>query len=245
MAYTTSPISFNVNQLKNTCASCNLHTLCLPMGLSTEDLDQLDELIQTKRRLRVGESLYRAGDDFHAIYAVRSGFFKSTLSNQDGREQVTGFHMSGEIMGMDGIASDVYICDAVALEDSEICLIQYHHLESVLQSCNSLQHHFHKLMSREIMRDQNVMMLLGSMRADERLAAFLLNLSQRYAARGFSRHEFYLRMSRSEIASYLGLKIETISRIFSSFQFDGYIEVHQKHIIIKDMGKLEALISQD
>jgi len=178
MTSSLSPVSFNVNQLKNTCASCSLHTLCLPMGLSKQDLEQLDELIQTKRRLRTGETLYRAGEGFHAIYAVRSGFFKSTLSNQDGREQVTGFHMSGEILGMDGIASDTYVCDAIALEDSEICLIQYHHLESILQSCSSLQHHFHKLMSREIMRDQNVMMLLGSMRADERLAAFLLNLSQ-------------------------------------------------------------------
>ncbi|MBU6460430.1 MAG: fumarate/nitrate reduction transcriptional regulator Fnr [Proteobacteria bacterium] len=245
MAYSLSSVSFNINQLKNSCASCNLHALCLPMGMSQHDLEQLDEIIQTKRRVHAGETLYHAGEPFHAIYAVRSGFFKSLLGSQEGREQVIAFHMSGEIMGMDGIASDTYMCDTVALEDSEVCLIQYHHLENILQSCNSIQHHFHKLMSREIMRDQNVMMLLGSMRADERLAVFLLNLSLRYSARGFSRHEFYLRMSRSDIASYLGLKIETISRIFSSFQAEGYLEVHQKHVIIKSLEKLQELLHQE
>ena len=234
---------FNLEVLKScSCSKCNLRDLCLPGGLSDTELDQLDDLIRTRRSYRKGEHVYRAGDPFDSLFAVRSGFFKTTLLNEDGRDQVTGFHMGGELMGLDGISTDKHPCDAVALEDSELCVIPFARLEELSRETPSLQRHIHKIMSKEIVSDQSVMMLLGSMRAEERIAAFLLNLSQRMTARGYSPSEFYLRMTREEIGSYLGLKLETVSRVFSRFQNDGLIAVQQKHIRILDIPKLHTIV---
>jgi CRP/FNR family transcriptional regulator len=204
----------------------------------------VDELVYTRRRIARGESLYRAGDAFASLYAVRSGFFKTTQTLEDGREQVTGFHMAGEIMGMDGIGPDKHPCNAVALEDSEACVIPYSRLESLGREILGLQHQFHKVMSREIVREHGVMLLLGTMRAEERLAAFLLNLSQRFIARGFSQSEFHLRMTREEIGSYLGLKLETVSRAFSRFQEEKLVSVQQKFIRILDLAGLKRAMGE-
>ena len=167
-----------------------------------------------------------------SLYAVRTGFFKTCVSAEDGRDQVTGFQMAGELLGLDGISTDRHTCDAVALEDSQVCVIPYHQLEELSREVSDLQRQFHQIMSREIVRDHGVMLLLGSMRAEERLAAFLLNLTQRLQARGFSGSSLVLRMTREEIGSYLGLKLETVSRAFSRFQDDGLLEVEQRHIRI-------------
>ncbi|HEX5803337.1 MAG TPA: cyclic nucleotide-binding domain-containing protein, partial [Azospira sp.] len=201
--------------VKTACSNCNLHEICLPLGLSHDEIEKLDELVSIRRRLKRGEHLYRAGEPFSSIYAVRSGFFKTDVLLEDGREQVTGFQMTGELLGLDGISTETHSCNAVALEDSDVCTIPFSNLEGLSREIQTLQHHFHKVMSREIVRDHGVMMLLGTMRAEERLAAFLLNLSQRFTARGYSPAEFYLRMTREEIGSYLGLKLETVSRAFS------------------------------
>ncbi|MEW6312839.1 MAG: fumarate/nitrate reduction transcriptional regulator Fnr [Pseudomonadota bacterium] len=237
-----NPIS--INHLKTACSSCSLHELCLPLGLSETEIAQLDQLVNRKRHCKRGDSLYRAGAPFQSLFAIRTGFFKTQVLHDDGREQVTGFHMLGEIMGMDAISSDTHTCDAVALEDSEICEIPFAHLEQLGRDIPALQHHLHKIMSREIVRDHGVMLLLGSMKAEERLAAFLLNLSQRFAARGYSPSAFHLRMTREEIGSYLGLKLETVSRTFSRFQKEGLIAVQNKEVQIKDMTALKALLSQ-
>ncbi len=229
--------------IKTACSSCNLRELCLPYGLNLEELERLDDLVSTRRRIKRGDHLYRAGEPFDAIYAIRSGFFKTDVLLEDGRDQVTGFQMAGELLGLDGISTEHHTCNAIALEDSEICSIPFNRLESLSREIHTLQRHFHKVMSREIVRDHGVMMLLGTMRAEERLAAFLLNLSQRFTARGFSHAEFYLRMTREEIGSYLGLKLETVSRAFSRFQEEGYIAVQQKHIRILDVGGLKALMN--
>lgn len=229
--------------IKTACSNCNLRELCLPYGLSEEELDKLDDLVSTRRRIKRGEHLYRAGTAFDAIYAIRSGFFKTDVLLEDGRDQVTGFQMAGELLGLDGISTEHHTCNAIALEDSEICAIPFPHLETLSRDIPTLQHHFHKVMSREIVRDHGVMMLLGTMRAEERLAAFLLNLSQRFTARGFSHAEFYLRMTREEIGSYLGLKLETVSRAFSRFQEEGHIAVQQKHIRILNVSGLKALMN--
>lgn len=244
------PQTYPLNQelslsiIKTACSNCNLRELCLPFGLSLEELERLDELVSTRRRIKRGEQLYRAGDAFDSIYAIRSGFFKTDVLLEDGRDQVTGFQMAGELLGLDGISTEHHTCNAIALEDSEVCSIPFLRLESLSREIHTLQHHFHKVMSREIVRDHGVMMLLGTMRAEERLAAFLLNLSQRFTARGFSHAEFYLRMTREEIGSYLGLKLETVSRAFSKFQEEGYIAVQQKHIRILDVTGLKALMNQ-
>lgn len=228
--------------IETQCSNCNLRELCLPLGLTQSEMDRLDNLVSTRRRIKRGENLYRAGNRFEAIYAIRSGFFKTDVLLEDGRDQVTGFQMAGELLGLDGICTENHTCNAIALEDSEICSIPYGRLESISREIPTLQHHFHKVMSREIVRDHGVMMLLGTMRAEERLAAFLLNLSQRFNARGFSSSEFYLRMTREEIGSYLGLKLETVSRAFSRFQDEGMITVQQKHIRIIDIDKLKTLV---
>ncbi len=229
--------------IKLACSQCSLNELCLSEGLSGDDLERLDVLVGTRRKLRRNQHLYRADDPFEALYAVRTGFFKTDVLLEDGREQVTGFQMTGEILGMDGISGDKHSCNAVALEDSEVCIIPFAELEHLSHEIRALQHNFHKVMSRELVRDQGVMMLLGTMRAEERLAAFLLNLSQRFTLRGYSAVEFHLRMTREEIGSYLGLKLETVSRAFSHFQETGLVAVQQKHIRILDAAGLKALLN--
>jgi CRP/FNR family transcriptional regulator len=230
----------NIAKMQTRCTSCNLRELCLPCGLTGSDASRAEELVYTRRRVKRGESLYRAGDPFVSLYALRSGFFKTSLMLADGRDQVTAFHMGGEMLGMDGIGSGAHGTSAIALEDSEVCVIPYARLQELTHDIPLLQNQFHKVMSREITREHGVMMLLGSMRAEERLAAFLLNLAQRFSARGYSGSDFYLRMTREEIGSYLGLKLETVSRAFSKFQEDGLISVQQKHVRILDTDGLRA-----
>ena len=188
-------------------------------------------------------ALFNNGDRFSSLYAVRSGFFKTRVTSVDGRDQVTGFQMTGEILGMDGIVNDHHSCDAVALEDAEVCVMPFDRIESLSREFSALQHHVHKIMSREIVRDHGVMLLLGSMRAEERLAAFLLNLVQRLHSRGFSQSELVLRMTREEIGSYLGMKLETVSRTFSRFVEEDIIEVKQRHVQIKDTEALRRLVN--
>jgi CRP/FNR family transcriptional regulator, anaerobic regulatory protein len=231
--------------LKTVCSSCTLRELCLPIGLSKQEVETLEGLIYQRRTCKRGEHLYRAGVPFQSLYAIRSGFCKTYVIHEDGREQVTGFYMMGEITGLDGISTDAHTCHAVALEDSEICEVPFDKLEELSRDMPSLQHHFHKMMSREIVRDHGVMLLLGSMKAEERLATFLINLSQRFQARGYSPDSFHLRMTREEIGSYLGLKLETVSRLFSRFHEDGLIGVQNKFIELKDIEGLKAVIGQD
>jgi CRP/FNR family transcriptional regulator len=231
--------SSTVSRVPTQCSSCNLREVCLPCGLNGPEVAMLGDLVYTRRRVKRGESLFHAGSDFDSIFAVRSGFFKSSVLLEDGRDQVTGFHMAGEVLGMDGIGTGHHTSDVVALEDSEVCIIPYERLEQP-----GLQRQLQKVMSRELVRDQGVMMLLGTMRAEERHAAFLLNLSQRFVARGFSSHEFHLRMTRDEIGSYLGLSLETVSRLFSRFQAGKLIAVQQKHIRILDVPGLRAVMVQ-
>lgn len=229
--------------LKVACSSCNLRELCLPVGFSEAELARLDALVALRRSVRRGETLFRSGDPFEAVYAVRTGFFKTRVSSEDGRDQVTGFQMAGELLGLDGISNDRHSCDAVALEDSQVCVIPYGQLERLSREFTDLQRQFHKILSREIVRDHGVMLLLGSMRAEERLAAFLLNLAQRLQARGFSASSLVLRMTREEIGTYLGLKLETVSRCFSRFQEEGVLEVKQRQIRILDQGALQKLVN--
>lgn len=202
----------------------------MPVMLNDKEINELDSVIRHSRRLKKGEYLFRAGEPFRSVYAVRTGFFKTIVNSQDGRDQVTGFFMSGELLGLDGICNNFYSCDAVALEDSEVCELPFMNLEHAGSLIPAVQTHFYKLMSREIVRNQEIMLMLGNMRAEERLAAFLMNLSQRLNNRGFAANDFILRMSREEIGSYLGLKLETVSRTLSKFQHEGLIKVEHKHI---------------
>jgi CRP/FNR family transcriptional regulator, anaerobic regulatory protein len=228
----------SVAPLQTRCSTCHLRDLCLPCGLNGSDIDRLDSLTFARRRVPAGKTLYREGDKFQYIYAVRMGTFKSSLMVADGREQVSGFHMAGELMGLDGLAQGSHASSTIALEDAEVCAIPYAHLDELAVQSSDLQRAIGRLMSREIVREHSLMMLLGSMNAEERLAAFLLNLSQRLKARGYSAIEFHLRMSRAEIGSYLGMKLETVSRTFSALQAQHLLEVDKRHIRILDLDGL-------
>ncbi len=229
--------------IKVACSNCNLRELCMPVGLSEVEMDRLDDLVATRRKVKRGQTLFTNGETFTSLYAIRTGFFKTCLATEDGRDQVTGFQMAGEIIGLDGIVHDRHTCDAVALEDAEVCVMPFDRIEELSREVTALQTHVHKIMSREIVREHGVMLLLGSMRAEERLAAFLLNLVQRLHARGFSQSELVLRMTREEIGSYLGLKLETVSRTFSKFVEEGMVEVKQRHVRILDTDALHALVN--
>ena len=233
----------NKESIKVACSNCNLRELCMPMGLSEQELRRVDELVAVRRTVKRGASLFHNGEKFTSVYAIRTGFFKTTVNTEDGRDQVTGFQMAGEIIGLDGIVNELHTCDAIALEDAEVCVLPFDRIEEISREINSLQRHVHKIMSREIVREHGVMLLLGSMRAEERLAAFLLNLVQRLQARGFSKSELILRMTREEIGSYLGMKLETVSRTFSKFADDGLVEVKQRHIHICDADALKRIVN--
>ncbi len=230
--------------LKTACSNCNLRELCMPLGFTNQEMKKIDDVVKTRHRIKQGELLFSNGDTFTSLYAIRTGFFKSSISTEDGREQVIGFQMAGEIIGMDGIANDLHSCNAVALEDAEVCVMPFANIEALSREFPELQRHIHKVMSREIVRENSVMMLLGNMRAEERLAGFLLNLVQRLYARGFSQSEIILRMTREEIGSYLGMKLETVSRTFSKFSDEGIIEVKQRYVRIIEADALKKIFNQ-
>jgi CRP/FNR family transcriptional regulator len=230
-----------VQTLKAGCAACSMHQLCLPMGLEDADIERLDSIIGQRRRLARDEALYKAGDPFRNLYAVRFGHFKTYQVNAAGEAQITGFQMAGELLGMDAISGDRHHCDAVALEDSEVCEIPFANLEELFGQVPALLRHFHRIMSREITREQNAMLLLGNMRAEQRFAVFLVNKSARYAARGYSPTQFTLRMSREDIGNYLGLTIESISRLLSRFKKLGLVQVDRREVTLLDLARLKAM----
>lgn len=231
--------------IKIACSNCNLRELCMPVGLNKQQMQRIDAIVATRRKIKRGESLFRTGDTFTSLYAIRTGFFKTSVATEEGRDQVTGFQMAGEIVGLDGIVNDRHSCDAVALEDAEVCVMPFLRIEEISREVISLQHHMHKVMSKEIVREHGVMLLLGSMRAEERLAAFLVNMVQRLHARGFSPSEFVLRMTREEIGSYLGLKLETVSRTLSRFVEEGILEVRGRHVRILERTALERIVNSN
>lgn len=231
----------NIGALKASCSSCSMHQLCLPMGLDEGDLNRLDQIIGQRRRLARDERLYQMGEPFRNLYAIRFGHFKTYQINAAGEQQITGFQMAGELLGMDAISGDRHHCDAVALEDSEVCEIPFARLEELFSQVPTLLRHFHRIMSQEITREQNVMLLLGNMRAEQRFAVFLTNLSARYAARGYSSTSFQLRMSREDIGNYLGLTIESVSRLLSRFKKQGWLKVDKREVTLLDPAILKAM----
>ena len=242
---TASGVKLDKHFIKTACSNCNMRELCMPIGLDADELKRVDELVTKRPIVKRGSALFRTGDIFTSLYAVHSGFLKTTISSEEGHDQVTGFQMAGEIVGLDGVATDRHTCDAIALEDTEVCALPFDRIEEIAREIKTLQHHVHKIMSREIVREHGVMLLLGNMRAEERLSAFLLNLVQRLKARGFSGSDLVLRMTREEIGSYLGLTLETVSRTFSKFADEGMITVNQRHINIQDSEALRRIVNHE
>jgi CRP/FNR family transcriptional regulator len=234
----------SIEDLRAHCLTCSMRELCLPVGLTTDEMKQVDALIVNRTTLKKHEALYRAGEPFHALYAIRVGSLKTTMLVEDGRVQVAGYHMPGDIIGLDGIGTARHGTEAIALENTEVCVLPFVNVEHLARSVPALQHNLHKVMSKEISREQSVMLLLGSMRAEERLAVFLLNLADRYHCRGYSATEYVLRMTRDEIGSYLGLKLETVSRLFSRFQEEGLIQVQGRTVKLLNSGALKQIVGQ-
>ncbi|QCY12490.1 fumarate/nitrate reduction transcriptional regulator Fnr [Pseudomonas sp. MPC6] len=232
-----------INRLTVSCSKCTVLELCLPLGLTNEEAERLDKLIAQRFKVKKGAALYRTGDPLRSLYAVRIGSFKTNALSIDGREQVTGFQMPGETLGLDAISTDVHSCNAFALEDSEVCPIPFAQLERLARELPSLQHNLNKILSREIVRDHDMLMLLGNMNANERLAAFLLNLSQRLSMRGYSPREFVLKMRREEIASYLGLRLETVCRGLAHLREQDLVIVAGRDVKILNMEGLKQLVA--
>lgn len=236
-------ISFD--NIKVACRNCSLTSLCLPMGLAPEDVDLLDNIVKRNRPLHRGDHLFRQGDQFQCIYVVKTGTVKSFDPGEDGSEQVLGFHLPGEMIGLDAIESGYHHCSAKILETTAVCEIPFDQLEELSSTIPSLQHQMYRLMSREIGHDEDMLTLLGKRNAEERLASFLLSLSGRFQRRGFSPSDFYLSMSRHEIGNYLGLAVETVSRLFTRFQDDGLLKVERKHIQLLDIDRLKQIVRGD
>lgn len=233
----------NLSQLKVACQDCNLFQLCLPVGIESDDLQELDRIIKRRRPVRRGEHLFEVGEPFTAIYAIRSGSIKSYTPTADGQERVTGFHLPGELLGLGAIHAQTHPCGAKALETASVCELPFDRLEELSARIPSLQHQLLRVMSAEILHDQGLLTLLGKKGAEERLAALLISLSERYAERGFSHQEFHLSMSRSEIANYLGLAVETVSRLFTRFQEEGLLTAQRKYVRLLDLPRMRELAS--
>jgi len=235
----------SLESIKVACRNCSLSSLCLPLGLPTEDIERLDRIVKRNRPLHRGDHLFRTGDAFQSLYVVKTGTIKTYAASEDGAEQVLGFHLPGEIIGLDAIEEDRHRCSAKVLETSAVCELPFNQLGELTASIASLQHQMFRILSREISQDTEMLLLLGKKSADERLAAFLLSLSSRFERRGFSPKDFYLSMSRHEIGNYLGLAVETVSRLFTRFQDDGLLSVERKHVEIQDMDRLRAIVQRE
>ena len=235
-------VPIKLNSITVLCSNCNCQKMCVPQGLSADEFNQVEVAFSARREVKAGHLLFRCGEKFASLFAVRTGFFKSYVTLEDGNEQVTGFQMSGELLGMDGIASGHHTCNVIALEDSEVCIKPFRRFEELAHNIPLLQRHFYETMSREVINQKINNIVLASTSAEARLAAFLLDLVDRLHARGLSQSKIVLRMTRQEIGSYLGIKPETVSRAFSKFSKNGLMEVSHRSIRILRMDLLCDLV---
>jgi CRP/FNR family transcriptional regulator, anaerobic regulatory protein len=224
------------------CSTCASRKICLPCGLDADKLSDVDELTRRKRRVSKGSCLYRNGDVFESLHAIRSGSFKSVGATRAGDEKVTGLYLPGELMGLDAINARCHRYDAIALEDSEVCIVPYAALTQLASRRPQLQAQLFRMLSGDISRDGGLMLLMGSMDARQRIAAFLLSLSRRYEKLGYASTRFRLRLTRGEIGSYLGLTLETVSRVLSCLERDGMIGAQQKEVQLKDVAGLHDMV---
>lgn len=235
----------DIKNLESVCEQCGIYRLCMPAGLSTGDLDALDRIIKRRRPLERGQHLFHAGENFHSLFALRSGSIKTYVMTEDGEEHIVGIKMPGDLLGLSDINETQYTRSAKALETSSICEIPYERFEQLTQELPDLLHHILSMMSREIHQEQDRVTMCKKLSAEARLAGLLLMLSHRFQQRGFSATEFNLSMSRSDIANMLGLAVETVSRLFTLFQEQGLLEVERKHVKLIDIPGIELLLKKN
>lgn len=226
------------------CSTCMMGSVCLPVGMPSSEVAKLDELVKERLRIEKGQPLFQHGTALDALFALRTGSIKTQIIEASGQQQITGFYLPGEIVGLDGMLDGIHSSTAIAMEDSEVCIVKLDDIDEISRYVPSLQHQVRRLMSKEIARSHQVLLALGSMRSEQRLAAFLINLSQRLTALGYSSTDFVMRMSREEIGNYLGLTLETVSRLFSRFAREGVIRVNQREVKILDMAALNELVGK-
>lgn len=227
---------------RSPCGTCPQSSRCGSLSLVTATPGVITRAAVTRLKVRRGATLFRAGEPFSALYAIRLGSFKTQLVTDDGHEQISGYHMPGDVLGSDAIGGEAHLCDAVALEDSEVCVLPFDRVEALAREDVGFQRSLHRVLAGEIVRERSVMLMLGTMRAEQRLASFLIDLGRRYEMRGYSGHEFVLRMTREEIGSHLGLTLETVSRLFSRFRDIGWIEVRGRVIRLVDRPALRRIM---
>ncbi|GMR18245.1 MAG: transcriptional regulator Anr [Gammaproteobacteria bacterium] len=235
----------NLKKIRAACRECSLRELCLPLGLADSDISSIEKIIKRTRNLKKGEFLYCVGDPLEGLYAIRAGSIKTSEITREGHIQITGFHLPGELLGVDAISDDLHPCDAVALESTVVCEIPLDDLEELARKIPGLQKQLLRVMSREIVQDETLLLMLGKMNADARLAACLVNFSERFKKLGFSGSAFKLTMSRQDLGDYLGLALETVSRLFTRFQEEGYIKVEGRQLELLDIGRLRTLMGDE
>ena len=223
------------------CSQCVMAQFCLPLGLSPKEIIEIDQLASEKIQLNKGDAIYRQGDHSESIFSIRHGSFKTEISLPDGRGQILGFHLPGEFLGLDGVGSKQYQTQAVALEASEVCVMKFSQFEKYALDIPSLQIHLYQILNHEITNDQKHLLTLGSLSAEEKMACFFVNLSERRALRGLNSTEFDLSMGREEIGSFLGIQIETVSRVLSKLSEAGLIQIKQKHLKLIDLDELHKI----
>ncbi|MFV1974041.1 MAG: fumarate/nitrate reduction transcriptional regulator Fnr [Thiohalobacterales bacterium] len=231
-----------IDEIKVSCSNCSLADLCLPHGMNTDEMEALDSVIKHQAPLQPGQHLYRSGDPGISLFAVRSGCLKTYCTTEDGDEQVLGFTLPGELVGLDGLNNGHYVSNSIALETASVCAMPYDHLENLCRDLPSLQRQVMRIVGKEVTADQEMLMLLGKRSAEERLAAFLVSLSIRYQSRNLSATEFNLPMSRQDIGNYLGLAIETVSRLFAHFQEQKLLTVNRRAVVLTDLERLKGMV---
>ena len=234
----------DVNHLKVSCKECNLRELCFPHGMNDAELSNMEAVVEQPKSLHKNDFLYRDGEKSLALFAVRSGCVKTMTESANGDEQIVGFHLPGELLGLDGFADGSYTCNAVALETSSVCELPLDQLEDLCHQVPGLQKQMRRIMGKEVNNDHKLLLLLGKMTAEERLASFLLSLSARMEERHWKENEFNLSMPRQDIANYLGMAVETVSRLFATFQSEKIIDVDRRHITILDMERLKVIVGE-
>lgn len=225
------------------CSSCMLGHICVPQGMNQHDIERLAELVKERIRVPKGEFLFQIGSPSTSIYSIRTGSMKTQIEDDTGHSQITGFFLPGEVFGLDSFSNKKHQSHAIALEDSEVCVLNINDLERLSQQIPVLQAQVHRLLTGEIARSHQMVLSLGSLRSEQKVASFILNMSDRFTQLGYSSQEFILRMSREDIGNYLGLTLETTSRLFSRFQKDGIIQIRQRAIRILNREALCALLA--
>ena len=223
------------------CTDCGIYKLCLPLGLERTDLSLLESIVKRKAVFKRGELFFRPGKRFDYIYAIRSGSVKSYRSTEDGRTQITGFHIAGELLGLSALAEREYTCEARALETTSVCMVDAAQFEELAREVPSLQYQMLAIMSMQIRQDEELMLLLGKRSAEEKLAGYLIGLARRYGSRNYTPYDFHLSMSRGDIGNYLGIAEETVCRIMRRFRDEKLITTHRRQIRLNDLDRLSAI----